>query len=91
MASAGVAVGPFSGQVLGPLNAAGSQEYQLRNAAVHILAAEFQKIGVFVLVNGELPAVDFAGIRVRHFHRDGSCRDFKQFFVHVVTPDPIMI
>ena len=64
VAAAGVLVRAFSGQVPDALDPARRIENKLGERAVYILAPQAEKVGVFVVFDGELAAVDLPGLRV---------------------------
>ena len=68
VAAAAVMVRPFAGDVLDPFQATGGVEHQLGHAAVQILPAQPQKVGVLIKIDGQLPAVDFPGALILDLH-----------------------
>ena len=87
VAAATIMVGPLAGQVLDPLDPPGRVEHQLGQAAVQILAAEAEEVGVLIKIDGQFPAENLPGGLVRHLHNDAVSRDLKEFLFLLVHAD----
>ena len=61
-------VGSAAHHVMQPFNTPGSEENQLRHFAGIGLRPQAQEICILRIVNGQLPAVDLAGIFVLNFY-----------------------
>ena len=77
MGAAIVVIGAVAGQILKSLQSSGTVENQLGNASVQVFSLKPQKIGVFVKINGQLPAKYSACRFVRDFDGHLLCRTFK--------------
>ena len=86
MGTAGVFIRALPSEVLHPLHSPGGVEHQLGDAAVQILAPEYQSVGIFVIVDGQRPAINLAGCRVHHLYGDFLCGNLENRIVHANHP-----
>ena len=79
-------VGTAAHHVMQPFNAPGGKEYKLRHFAGIALCTESQEIRILRIINGQLPAVDLAGIFVLNFYGNKVRVYLKNFIVfHTCT------
>ena len=86
VAAAAVVIGALAGDVLHPLDPPRGIKHKLGKASVQVFPTEAQKVGVFVIVDGKLPAVAFPGSAVRDLHGHHVRYDFIEFLVHFDLP-----
>lgn len=79
MSAAVIMVRAFTGQIFQPLNAPCGIKHQLSRAAIHVFTAEPQDIGVFIIVNGQLPAKNLARPLVPDLYSDLAGGNLKKF------------
>ena len=86
VAAAGVLVRALAGQIAHALDPPRRVKHELRKAAVHIFAPQAQDIGVFIKLNGQLAALDLAGLRIGDLNDHAVGRKLKQFVLHGNRP-----
>ena len=82
MAAAGVVVFSLSREISGPFDSARGIEHHLGKTPVQILTAQPEKIGVFIIIDGKLPAVNLACTLIGDLYRHNVRNELKKFLIH---------
>ena len=82
MPAARIVVKALAGQILQPLQTSGRIKNQLRNAAVQVFSAQFENVGIFIIIDRQFTTIDLTGRLVANLDCDLMSNQLKQRIVH---------